>query len=77
MTPQVGDKLENGATLLAIKKLQPGSVDRKDLHIVLADCGGETAQRYVTWLFRADDGSCHEGHYTDSIKAAAADFESR
>ena len=74
---RIGEQLENGATLLAIKKLQPGSVDRKDLHIVLADTGEDTCQRYVTWLFWANDGSCHEGHYTDSIKEAAADFEAR
>jgi len=77
MTPTVGMELENGAILLAAKKLPAGSVDRKDLYVVLADSGEGTAQRYVTWLLWASDGSCHEGHYSDSIAAAATEFEAR
>lgn len=61
-----GDVLKNGATVLAVRN-----------NTVLAD-RGNVYEPYVTWEFRAADGSdTFWGHYFSDLTTAVLDFEER
>lgn len=72
--PKPGRVIErNGATCIKVKKYSL-NLDDNYLAIVLALFGGQ----YVTWIFNACDGGCHEGHYFNTdLNAAIEDFNKR
>ena len=62
---KIGDKLSNGAIVIATKH-----------DLVLALWAENTVTPYVTW--RVDrDGSLYMGHYHQEIAVAVADYEER
>jgi hypothetical protein len=69
--PKIGDKLSNGATMLAIKKSR-----YDDTFIVLAHVNFGY-HPYVTWRLFPKELNCEHGNYFESITPAAIDFGER
>lgn len=68
----IGDKLRNGATVLAMKPYTPGNA--RDGLIVLALAHRE----FVTWVCESDGSEAFWGHYYGmDLVSALAGFEAR
>lgn len=73
-TIRLGDRVDNGATVIDIKKAWDTSG-----YIVLCLRTDSQADPYVTWFARVEEGKtiCSTGHYFDQLKDAVVDFSSR
>jgi len=80
--PARGDRVKNGAVIVDIKPAWDTSG-----YIVLclwtedtqSTPHKRTADPYVTWFARVEDGitTCHQGHYHDQLGEALLDFNNR
>lgn len=70
--PKVGDVMGNGAKCLKVKKYSDHPGDWY-LGVVLGLFGDE----FVTWIYNAECGGCHEGHYFPCLEGALVDFQKR
>jgi hypothetical protein len=69
---KIGDKLQNGATIIAYFVSMRGGV-------VLADTSVRSAHSFATWLFNPTTGETFHGNYfrADEQEEAIADFKKR
>lgn len=80
--PARGDRTKNGAVIVDIKPAWDSS-GYVVLCLWIEDIQStpytRTADPYVTWFARVEDGqiTCHQGHYYDQLSAAVDDFSSR
>lgn len=74
MTPKLGSTVENGATIIDIKRAWDTTG-----YVVLCLRPDSQADPYVTWFAREEEGKviCSSGHYYDQLKDAVLDFSSR
>jgi hypothetical protein len=84
MTINRGDVCANGAVVIDCKRADDGVTIVLCLWVKDTQGAGEytrTADPYVTWTARRDEGTgeivCQTGHYMDSLSDAVVDFNSR
>jgi hypothetical protein len=70
--PKVGEDFGNGAKVLKSKKYS-NHPDDWFLCVVLCVWGDE----FVTWIYNAENGGVHDGHYYEILDEAIEDFEKR
>jgi hypothetical protein len=63
----------HGAPVILLSK--PAA--RGDGLVILADCGPEYVERYVTWSLNSPGGYRYWGHYFESLEEAEFDFATR
>jgi hypothetical protein len=68
--PQVGEKLLNQATVVAIRNLGWGE------GVALCLTNGQASHKYVVWRIDAE-WNAYSGFYTDSISAAVHELNER
>ncbi len=72
-TPKRGSTVENGATIIDIKRAWDPT------GFIVLCLKTDSADPYVTWFARVEDDKviCSTGHYYDQLKDAVVDFASR
>ena len=84
MTINRGDVCANGAVVVDCKRADDGVTIVLCLWVRDTQTGDQftrTADPYVTWTARRDEGTgeiiCSTGHYMDSLSDAVVDFSNR